>query len=167
MGNDGTNNLSIQQAASFSAQFLADDAAYMKTIDNPTLEAQGGLMPTPAARKALKEGDTPFHFESGKSRLDQLPPKATVKLGEVFGYGAKKYGNWNWAEYAGEWSDQQLIGSTLRHLMAYQAGEDIDPESGLTHLAHAAANAMMLLELKINNKGTDDRNPLYRRCSDG
>jgi hypothetical protein len=146
-------------------EWMHDDEAYMKLLEDnkfPLNERNQSLMPTPADRKELKEGDSPFHFDSGKARLDQLPPKAIEMVGRVFGYGAKKYGEWNWAQYADDWSDQQLVGSLLRHIFAYQRGENIDPESGHTHLAHAAANAMMLLELVANHKGRDERNPLYK-----
>jgi hypothetical protein len=37
--------------------------------------------------------------------------------------------------------------AALRHLPAWRGGEELDPESGLTHLAHALANAAFLMEL--------------------
>jgi hypothetical protein len=128
---------------------------------SPVWEKSGGmLMPRPSDRKKMKEGDTPFHFESGKSRVDQIPPRALLQIGTIMGYGAKKYGDWNWAQYRSDWKWGQLIGSTLRHIYAWMKREDIDPESGYPHLAHAAANLMMLLELIETKNGTDDRNPI-------
>lgn len=50
-----------------------------------------------------------------------------------------------------------VLDSCLRHLMAWNAGEDRDPESGLAHLAHAAANIMMMMELERNKPYCDDR----------
>jgi hypothetical protein len=118
------------------------------------------LMPTPKDRKAMKEGDTPFHFESGKSRVDQIPPRALMAVGQVMGYGAKKYGEWNWAQYQNDWSWGQLIGSTLRHILAWMSREDIDRESGHPHLVHAACNLLMLIELIETGNTNDDRNPI-------
>jgi hypothetical protein len=37
----------------------------------------------------------------------------------------------------------------MRHLLAQAAGEINDPESGLPHAAHAAWNALAVLELSI------------------
>lgn len=117
----------------------------------------------PVARKERKEGDSPFHFDSGKSPVDLLPPVALMEVARILGYGAKKYGDWNWVQYAAEWTWGQLIGSTLRHIFAWMRREDYDPESGHPHLAHAATNLLMLLELVLSQKGVDNRNPLYQR----
>ncbi len=115
---------------------------------------------TPAGRKLMKEGDSPFHFDSNKPRMEQLPPRAILAVTEVFTYGAKKYGDHNWARYAGEWQWGQLIGSTLRHIFAWMKREDLDRESGLPHLDHAAANLLMLIELILAGNNNDDRNPI-------
>jgi len=45
----------------------------------------------------------------------------------------------------------------LRHLTAWWAGEDLDPESGLHHLAHAACCLMFLLEYTQTHTELDDR----------
>jgi hypothetical protein len=131
------------------------DEEFYKVIDGTQM-----LMPTPKDRKEMKEGDSPYHFDSGKARVDQLPPRALTKVAEIFGYGAKKYGDWNWAQHASEWKWGQLVGSTLRHLYSWMAREDYDLESGHHHLAHAGANVLMLLELILTHNGTDDRNPI-------
>ena len=39
----------------------------------------------------------------------------------------------------------------LRHIEAYLNGEDTDSQSGLSHLAHAAANLMFEIERKSDN----------------
>jgi hypothetical protein len=105
----------------------------------------------------MKEGDTTFHFDSGKAAVDQLPPRALMEVAKVFAYGAKKYGDLNWARHASEWKWRQLIGSCLRHIMAWMWREDLDPESGLPHLAHAGCNILMLMELILHGKGIDNR----------
>lgn len=35
-------------------------------------------------------------YDAGKPRLDLLPPKAILAIGEVMTYGAAKYGANNW-----------------------------------------------------------------------
>lgn len=134
-------------------------------------ETAGGLVPgstdpgNPENREKMKAGDSPFHFDSGKPRMDQLPPRALMSVAAVFGYGANKYGEHNWARYADNWKWGQMIGSMLRHIFAWMGGEDIDPESNLPHLSHAGCNILMLLELIIMGQGQDDRNPLHSRDS--
>jgi hypothetical protein len=45
----------------------------------------------------------------------------------------------------------------MRHIMAFNDGEDKDPESGLSHLAHAACCIMFLLEFEKTHQELDDR----------
>jgi hypothetical protein len=45
----------------------------------------------------------------------------------------------------------------LRHTMLALAGEDLDTESGLPHLAHAIVQALFLLEYYLQELGEDDR----------
>jgi len=116
----------------------------------------------PENRERMKEGDSPFHFDSGKARMDQIPPLAMEAVSQVFGYGAKKYGEHNWARYSTSWKWGQMIGSMLRHIFAWMRRENLDPESGMHHLAHAGCNVMMLLELILTSQGKDDRNPMHR-----
>ncbi len=81
------------------------------------------------------------HFDSGKPRVDLLPVEALLGAASVMGYGAQKYSDHNWRGGI-EWN--KLYASTLRHLFAWQTGEDIDPESGLPHLDHAMCDIGML-----------------------
>lgn len=119
-------------------------------------------MRTPKDRKRVKNGreDTPFHFDAKKSRVDVLPPSVLLSVGDVFAYGAGKYGERNWEQYAEDWDWCQLYASAMRHLIAWAGGEDIDPESGLPHLDHAVCNLMMLQGLIHAEKGNDDRTQL-------
>jgi hypothetical protein len=59
----------------------------------------------------------------------------------VFEYGLKKYAAWNWAKGM-PWSVP--VGCAMRHLVAWHAGEENDPESGLPHRGHVACNLVML-----------------------
>jgi hypothetical protein len=45
----------------------------------------------------------------------------------------------------------------MRHLHAFNDGEDKDPESGLSHLAHASCCLMFLLEFEKTHQELDDR----------
>lgn len=96
-------------------------------------------------------------FDQGKARLDLLPVTSLVQIAEVLTDGAKKYGDHNWRK-GFVWS--RLYSAAMRHLTAHLNGEDKDPETGRSHLAHAACNLMFLLEFEAYNLGTDDR---YKR----
>lgn len=98
------------------------------------------------------------HFDDGKPRVDLISPAALLALGNVLGYGAKKYGDKNWLGGI-QWT--KLYGSALRHLIAWRGGTDLDAESGLPHLAHALCNIMMLVHYTEHNcyRGFDDRVP--------
>jgi hypothetical protein len=52
---------------------------------------------------------------------------------------------------------RRLIGAALRHLLAFSRGEDLDPETGLSHLAHLGCCTTFLLEYQLTGNGTDDR----------
>jgi len=93
-------------------------------------------------------------FDGNKPRLELVPPSAILALGEVLGYGAKKYCEHN---YLKGMAHTRLVGATLRHLFSWLGGEEIDPESKLPHLSHALASIAMLIETKARGVGTDDR----------
>ena len=63
------------------------------------------------------------------------------ELGLVCGFGAQKYDDDNWRK---GYSWRLSFGAMLRHIHAFWRGEDNDPESGLSHLAHAAWHCMVL-----------------------
>lgn len=90
----------------------------------------------------------------GKSRVDLLPTKPLVAAGEVMEYGARKYKPHNW-RLGLNWSD--TMASAMRHLLAFNDGEDLDPETGKPHLAHALCQVLFLAEYYMTGTGTDDR----------
>lgn len=89
-----------------------------------------------------------------KPRLGLVPPFAKRAVAAVLSFGAEKYGRHNWMLGL---SFVETYDSMERHMTAWMQGEDIDPESGLPHLAHAACNAMMILELSKIAPAYDDR----------
>lgn len=95
-----------------------------------------------------------FRDNAGKVRYDLLPYDALHEITLVFTYGALKYDDDNWRKGLG-W--RATIGSCMRHLTSWMRGENTDPETGLSHLAHAAANCMMLIEYQMHNAGKDTR----------
>jgi hypothetical protein len=84
--------------------------------------------------------------DKGKPRMDLLPARALLDIGAVLAYGAERYGaeNWRLVENARE----RYLAAALRHVFRWKLGEAADPESGLSHLAHAATNLMFMLEVE-------------------
>lgn len=89
---------------------------------------------------------SPMKNDDGKPRYDLLPPKALGLLVDCLTYGAKKYDDYNWRKDGGI-DPNRLFAATQRHLWAWKEGEVLDKESGLPHLAHAATNLLMMLDL--------------------
>jgi hypothetical protein len=77
-----------------------------------------------------------------------------AELARVYGYGAMKYEPRNMeGGYPWSWSFSALC----RHIWAFWRGENIDPESGYHHLAHAAWHCMTLMDFCHRRLGEDDR----------
>ena len=94
---------------------------------------------------------------SKKINMYLIPPIFKKLVAQVLQSGANKYGPWNWRK------DDPIKVSTYisamqRHLDAFQDGETLDPESGITHLAHVAAGVAILLDAEKAGNLNDDRN---------
>jgi len=82
-------------------------------------------------------------------RMSLLPFQALAKISEVYGFGEKKYAAHNWRK-GYEWD--KSIDALERHIGEFKDGKDLDPESGLPHLAHAAFHIFTLLVFMLNPK---------------
>lgn len=114
-----------------------------------------------AARETTEWGDEVIttksgakRANSGKIRWDLMPVVAMRDTAQIWTFGAEKYGDRNW-EKGFDWSGP--FASMMRHLQAWWAGEDFDPESGLSHLAHAACNLQMLQHFEYHYREGDNR----------
>lgn len=81
----------------------------------------------------------------GKLRYDLVPPVALEEITKVLTFGAEKYAPENWRRVE-DWKPRYTA-ALMRHIEAYRKGEDLDPETGVSHLAHAGCCLMFLLEL--------------------
>lgn len=91
--------------------------------------------------------------DAEKARTDLLPVAALEEVAHVMTFGAKKYAPYNWQGL----SVSRLYGAALRHLWAWWRGEDADPETGRSHLAHAACCVLMALDQMLARAQYDDR----------
>lgn len=68
--------------------------------------------------------------------------------------GAKKYGRYNYCEGM---EVTRLAAAALRHIHQFLDGEDLDPESGASHLGHARCNLAMILHTLELGTAIDNR----------
>jgi hypothetical protein len=103
--------------------------------------------PTPdtGAGRKNDHGKLPWHL---------LPIDAINAVLEVLEHGQRKYAARNW-EAGMDWS--RCYAALMRHLSAWWQFKDTDPETGLSHLAHAHACLLFLSAYEIRHIGRDDR----------
>ncbi len=117
-----------------------------KYPEPPPLETVGDVNSTARGSGA--------RYNGGKADLSLIPLCTLEDEARVWMYGKRKYAAWNWAKGM-DWSIP--LACALRHLSAWQRGEDTDPESGLPHLAHAMCNLRMLTLYSMTYPEGDDR----------
>lgn len=81
-------------------------------------------------------------FDQKKQRWDLLPFGPLKEIVQVLTYGAHKYEPDNWQQVPDARS--RYFSALMRHITAWN-GEARDPESGFTHLAHAACCVLFLM----------------------
>lgn len=89
--------------------------------------------------------------------IQAVPIRVVAELGVAMTEGALKYGPYNYRESGVRGSI--YFDATLRHLFAWWEGEDIDPDSGLSHVAKAIASLAVLRDGMMQGNWTDDRAP--------
>ena len=96
--------------------------------------------------------------EAGEKKAPMwlLPPLALEAAAWVHKLGAVKYGPWNWRKTRVKSST--YISAIIRHLkLGFERGEDVDAESGQSHLAHIIACCNILLDAQAHGCLDDDR----------
>lgn len=86
--------------------------------------------------------------DKGKLPISLVPMEIIRNIAAIRKYGEEKYhapNNWVLVD------KQRYIDAMWRHLLAYQEGEELDEESGLPHLWHAACNMAFILEMESKN----------------
>jgi len=93
-------------------------------------------------------------FDQDKPRYDLIPPEIEEAIAQVLTFGAAKYGERNW-QLGMKWG--RPYAALRRHMNAWWGGEDADPETGMSHLWHAACCIAFLVTFEARQMGTDDR----------
>jgi Domain of unknown function (DUF5664) len=87
-----------------------------------------------------------------------MPLDALEDVAHALMYGRDKYGEWQWTNDNYKWTE--FLAKAQRHIYAFTRGEDIDPKSGLPHIACAIADLMFLQSHIHQRTGVDNR---YKR----
>lgn len=94
-----------------------------------------------------------------KVPMTVVPFGVLAELAVAMLEGATKYGRHNYRS-AGARSSI-YIDAAMRHLMRWWEGEDIDPDSGVSHIVKAIASLTVLRDAQLNGKSVDDRPPRH------
>lgn len=92
-----------------------------------------------------------------KAPMSTVPANVLAEIGVAMLEGASKYGRHNYRA-AGVRASVYYDG-VMRHLMAWWEGEDIDPDSGMSHVVKAITSLVVLRDAMHQGMVTDDRPP--------
>ena len=111
-------------------------------------ERMNNFMTTKSDRNLPAEGERSMRYNSGKPDYSLIPLASLKEAAKVLEYGATKYAVDNWRKPT-NW--RVSYACLMRHMAAWQSGEDLDPESGFSHLGHAACNILQMLDMLENH----------------
>lgn len=106
----------------------------------------------------IKQHEPGAKLDHGKPDLSLLLMfgRALSAVGDVGTFGAKKYTRGGW-QFVPDGLTRYMA-AMLRHVFK-SFYESYDPDSGLHHLAHAAWNALAVLELTLRKEASHETNP--------
>ena len=100
---------------------------------------------------------TGIKYDSAKPKMNLLPPKAIVEVAKVLTFGAEKYDAENWRKL--DDLQNRYTAGALRHIFAHMDGEKLDPETGLSHMAHALCCLLFKLEIELEDGESKEEKP--------
>lgn len=92
-----------------------------------------------------------------KAPLSVVPMGVVAEVGVAMLEGAAKYGRHNYRAMGVRSS--VYFDATMRHLIDWWEGQDIDPESGMSHITKALSSLTVLRDAQMQGMCTDDRPP--------
>jgi hypothetical protein len=92
-----------------------------------------------------------------KAPLSTVPMGVIVEVGVGMLEGSAKYGRHNY-RCAGVRASV-YYDALMRHMIAWWEGEDIDPDSGLSHITKAMCTLVVLRDAQMQGVCADDRPP--------
>lgn len=128
----------------------------VKSIEYELEDAQGTIYSQKTTMITNNSLDPKGAAGARKTPLSLIPSSAMNEIALVHKFGADKYGVYNWRENGV--SATTYVNAIMRHLNAWRDGEDLDEESGLSHIAHIACSCNILIDADHCMTLHDDRN---------
>jgi hypothetical protein len=104
----------------------------------PVVVGDKDIIDTTNCKSNIKVG---LRFNKGKTRWALMDFEMLEGAVKVLEFGCDKYGEFNWKKGL---KTTEICESSLRHIIAFLNGEDIDKESGISHSSHLICNAIFL-----------------------
>jgi hypothetical protein len=95
-----------------------------------------------------------------KAPMSLIPARVMAEVGIGMLEGGLKYGRYNYRAVGIRAS--VYYDATMRHLMSYWEGEDIDPDSQMSHITKAITSLIVMRDAMLAGKFEDDRPPSGR-----
>jgi hypothetical protein len=92
-----------------------------------------------------------------KPQMHLVPRSAIIRIAQAMANGAEKYGPFNWRTK--KVRATVYTSAAERHLAQWFDGEELAEDSGVPHLAHAAACLSILMDAQATGNLIDDRPP--------
>jgi len=145
-------------------QITGIDKAVKRKDVSPILDARisdtGKVLNAKTADIYAKTEEAPAsgadRLNAGKLQWSLVDFTALEPMVRVLMKGAQKYSPENWKKGL---SYTSILDSTMRHMTAFKAGEDLDPETREPHTAHMLCNLMFLAWMELNRRDLDNRKP--------
>lgn len=93
--------------------------------------------------------ETAVKYDEGKRDWSLLPFDSIEEVVKVLEFGATKYARDNWKTGEG-FKYSRSFNALMRHMLAFMNGQDNDPETGISHLAHAMCNLAFMQHFVLN-----------------
>ncbi len=112
------------------------EARRRASSDQPLIAIDGG-----GYKKCIDGGGYKKCMTVPKLPLHLITPQFLEGMAMVLRAGEESYGPHNWTRGM---SWETVMAAASRHMLAFRKGEELDPETGLSHLYHAACSMMFL-----------------------
>ncbi|GEM_PF-963988 len=110
-----------------------------------------------AAGQATKPTNPKDMMGVMKAPMSTVSAPVMAEVGVAMLEGALKYGRHNYRAVGVRAS--VYYDATMRHLMDWWEGQDIDPDSGMSHITKAITSLVVLRDSMIQGNWSDDRPP--------
>jgi hypothetical protein len=105
----------------------------------------------------VKDSNPKDAIGSTKPPIDNVPLSVISEVGMALAEGQYKYGGYNWRVIGVRAS--VYWNAAFRHIKAWYEGEDLDPDSQLSHITKAISALVVLRDAMIQENWNDDRPP--------